>query len=30
MVTLESVNGILKEHGLEPLKKSDLAPILAA
>ena len=30
MVTLEAVNGILKEYGLELLKKSDLAPILAA
>ena len=30
MVTLEAVNGVLKEYGLDPLKKSDLAPILAA
>ena len=29
-VTLEAVNGILVEYGLEPLKESDLAPILAA
>ena len=30
MVTLEAVNGILKEYGLELLKKSDRAPILVA
>lgn len=30
MVTLEVVNHILKEYGLEPLKESDLAPLLAA
>ena len=29
-VTLEAVNGVLEEYGLAPLKKSDLAPILAA
>ncbi len=29
-VTLEAINNILKEYGLEPLKESDLAPILAA
>jgi uncharacterized protein YuzE len=29
-VTLEAINGILEEYGLEPLKKSDLAPLLAA
>ncbi len=30
MVTLDAVNNILKEYGLEPLKESDLAPLLAA
>ncbi len=30
MVTLDAINSILKEYGLEPLKESDLAPILAA
>ena len=30
MVTLEAINGILKEYGMEPLKESDLAPLLAA
>ncbi len=30
MVTLEAINDILKEYGLEPLQESDLAPILAA
>jgi uncharacterized protein YuzE len=30
LVTLEAVNGILEEYGLEPLKESDLAPLLAA
>ena len=30
LVTLEAVNGILQEYGLEPLKESDLAPLLAA
>ena len=29
-VTLEAINGILEEYGMEPLKKSDLAPLLAA
>lgn len=29
-VTLDAVNNILKEYGLEPLKESDLAPLLAA
>jgi len=29
-VTLEAINGILKEYGMEPLKESDLAPLLAA
>jgi len=29
MVTLEAINGILKEYGMEPLKESDLAPLLA-
>ncbi len=29
-VTLEDINGVLKEYGLEPLKESDLTPILAA
>jgi hypothetical protein len=30
MVTLEAINNILEEYGLEPLKESDIAPILAA
>jgi uncharacterized protein YuzE len=30
MVTLEAINKILKEYGLDPLKESDLAPLLAA
>jgi uncharacterized protein YuzE len=30
MVTLAAINGILTEYGLEPLKESDLAPLLAA
>ena len=30
LVTLEAVNGILEEYGFEPLKESDLAPLLAA
>jgi len=30
LVTLEAINGILKEYGLEPLKESDLAPLVAA
>ena len=30
MVTREAINGILKEYGLEPLKESDLAPLVAA
>jgi uncharacterized protein YuzE len=29
-VTLEAINDILKEYDMEPLKESDLAPILAA
>ncbi len=29
-VNLEAINNVLKEHGLEPLKESDLAPLLAA
>ena len=29
-ITLEAINKILEEHGQEPLKESDLAPILAA
>ncbi len=30
LVTLEAVNGVLEEYRLEPLKKSALAPLLAA
>jgi uncharacterized protein YuzE len=30
MVTLDAVNNILKEYEVEPLKESDLAPLLAA
>jgi uncharacterized protein YuzE len=30
LVTLEAVNGVLEEYGLEPLKESDLAPLVAA
>jgi hypothetical protein len=30
LVTLEAVNAILEEYGLEHLKEADLAPILAA
>ena len=30
LVTLEAVNGILEEYGLDHLKETDLAPILAA
>jgi uncharacterized protein YuzE len=30
LVTLEAVNSVLEEYGLEPLKESDLAPLLAA
>jgi uncharacterized protein YuzE len=30
LVTLDAINSILKEYGLEPLKESDLSPILAA
>lgn len=29
-VTLEAINDILQEYGLEPLEETDLAPILAA
>ena len=29
-VTLESVNNVLKEHGMAPLKESHLKPLLAA
>lgn len=29
-ITLEAINKILQEYGLEPLKEADLAPILAA
>jgi uncharacterized protein YuzE len=29
-VTLEAINNILREYGQEPLKESDLAPLLAA
>lgn len=28
--SLEAINNVLKEYGLEPLKESDLAPLLAA
>jgi uncharacterized protein YuzE len=30
LVTLEAVNSILEEYGLEPLKESTLSPLLAA
>ncbi len=30
MVTLDAINSILKEYGMELLKESDLAPLLAA
>jgi len=30
LVTLEAVNGILREYRLHPLQESDLAPLLAA
>jgi len=30
MVTPDVVNAVLKEYGLEPLKESDLAPLIAA
>lgn len=30
LATLEAINAILKEYGLEPLQESDLAPLLAA
>jgi uncharacterized protein YuzE len=30
LVTLDAINAILKEYGLEPLQESDLAPLLAA
>ena len=30
MITLDAINNILKEYGLEPLKESDLAPLVAA
>jgi len=30
LVTLEAINGLLKEYGLDPLRQSDLAPLLAA
>lgn len=30
MVNLDAINNILEEYGLESLKESDLAPILAA
>ena len=30
LVTLEAINNVLTEHGLEPLKESDLKPLLAA
>ena len=29
-VSLEAINNVLKEYGLEPLKESDLAPLPAA
>ena len=29
-VTLEAINNVLAEHGLELLKESDLKPLLAA
>jgi uncharacterized protein YuzE len=30
LVTLEGINRLLKEYGIEPLQESDLAPLLAA
>ena len=30
LVTLDAINGVLEEYGLEPLKETDLAPLLAA
>lgn len=29
-VTLEAINNVLKEHGLEPLDESQLKPLIAA
>jgi uncharacterized protein YuzE len=29
-VSLEAINNVVKEYGLEPLKESTLAPLLAA
>ena len=29
-VSLEAINNLLKEYGLEPLRESDVAPLLAA
>ena len=30
MVKLDAINNILKEYGLQPLKESDLSPLVAA
>ncbi len=30
LVTLEAINNVLAEHGLAPLKESDVKPLLAA
>jgi uncharacterized protein YuzE len=30
MVTLDGINAVLKEYGLEPFKESELKPLLAA
>jgi uncharacterized protein YuzE len=30
LVTLDAINDVLKGYGLEPLKETDLAPLLAA
>ncbi len=30
LVTLDAINDVLKDYGLEPLKETDLAPLLAA
>ncbi len=30
LVTVDAITGILKDYGLEPIKESDLAPLVAA